>query len=265
METGEGHEVNGELSEVRVELTGEAEAAGDTGESGGHEMVKITVGGGGELEGAEADIVESLVVNAHDIIGVLDELMHGEGGVVGLDDGVGDLGGGHDREGAHLSVGVLLTDLGDEEGAHAGAGTTTEGVGDLEALKAIAALSLLTDDVEDGVDELSTLGVVTLGPVVTGASLAEDEVVGAEELAEGTGADGVHGAGLEIHEDGAGHVAATGGFVVVNVDALELEVGVTVVGAGRVNAVLVGDDLPELGADLVTALATLDGDDLTHG
>ena len=37
------------------------------------------------------------------------------------------------------------------------------------------------------------------------------------------------------------------------------------VGSGRVNAVLVGDDLPELGADLVTALASLDVDDLTAG
>merc|ERR1740121_2801907 len=118
--------------------------------------LKITVGGGGELEGSEADIVEGLVVNAHNLIGVLNKLMDGEGGVVGLDDGVGDLGGGHHGEGGHDSVGVLLTDLGDEEGAHAGAGTTTEGVGDLEALEAVAALSLLTDDVEDGVDELST-------------------------------------------------------------------------------------------------------------
>merc|ERR1711976_701885 len=113
----------------------------------GDEMVEITVGGGGELQGAEAGIVESLVVNAHDIIGVLDELMDGEGGVVGLNDGIGHLGGRHDREGAHLSVGVLLTDLGDEEGAHAGAGTTTEGVGDMEALEVVTALSLLTDDI----------------------------------------------------------------------------------------------------------------------
>merc|ERR1712073_215616 len=161
METGEGHEVDGELSEIRVELTRETEAAGDTGEGGRDEMVKITIGGGGELEGTEADIVKGLVIDAHDIIGVLDELMHGEGSVVGLDDGIRDLGGRHDGEGAHLSVGVLLTDLGDEEGAHAGAGTTTEGVGDLEALEAITTLSLLTDDVEDGVDELGTFGIVT--------------------------------------------------------------------------------------------------------
>jgi hypothetical protein len=45
--------------------------------------------------------------------------------------------------------------------------------------------------------KLSALGVVALGPVVAGAGLAEDEVVGAEELAEGASADGVHGAGLK--------------------------------------------------------------------
>ena len=37
------------------------------------------------------------------------------------------------------------------------------------------------------------------------------------------------------------------------------------VGAGRVDAVLVGDDdLPELGADLVAALTGLDVDEFTH-
>ena len=39
---------------------------------------------------------------------------------------------------------------------------------------------------------------------------------------------------------------ATCGFIVVDVDPLELEVGVAVVCAGRVDAVLVRDHLPEL-------------------
>jgi len=69
---------------------------------------------------------------------------------------------------------------------------------------------------------------VALGPVVTGARLAEHEVVGSEELTEGAGSNGVHGAGLEIEEDGAGDVSTTGGLVVVDVDSLELEIGVTV-------------------------------------
>merc|ERR1711935_1004018 len=104
--------------------------------------------------------------------------------------------------------------------------------------------------------DLGAFGVMALSPVVSGAGLSEDEVVGAEELAEGTGTDGVHGTGLEIHEDRAGDVTATSSFVVVDVNALELEVGVSVVRAGGVNSMFVGDNLPELGPDLVTALTS---------
>jgi len=264
MESGEGGQVDGELSEIGVKLTGESEATGESGEGGGDEMVKITVGGGGELEGSEADIVEGLVVNAHNLIGVLNKLMDGEGGVVRLNNGIGDLGRGHDGEGAHHSVGVFFSDLGDEECSHTGSGTTTERVGDLETLEAIATFGFFTDNIEDGVDEFSTFGVVTLGPVVTGTGLSEDEVIGSEELTERSGTDGVHGSGLEIHEDGSGDVTSTGGFVVVNVDSLELEIGVTVVRTGGVNTVFIGDDFPELGTDLVTALTGLDVNDFSH-
>jgi len=127
-------------------------------------------------------------------------------------------------------------------------------VGDLETLQAVAGLSLLADDVQDGVDELCTLSVVTLGPVVASTRLAEDEVVRAEHLTEGTSADGVHRAGLQIHQDGAGHIATTGGLVEVDVDALQLQVRVALVGTGGVHAVFVADDLPELGTNLVAAL-----------
>jgi len=264
MESWEWDEVDSELSEIGVELTWESEAASDTGEGSRDEMVKITVGWGGELEGSEADIVKGLVINAHDLIGVLDELMDGEGGVVGLDDGIGDLGGGHDGESAHNSVGVLFSDLGDEEGSHTGSGTTTEGVGDLETLEAIATLGFLSDDIEDGVDKFGTLGVMTLGPVVTGTSLSEDEVVWSEELTEWAGSDGVHGTWLKIHKDSSWDVSTTSGLVIVDVDSLKLEIGVTVIGTGWVNSVLVGDDLPEFGTDLVTALTSLDMNDFSH-
>ena len=167
---------------------------------GGDEVVEVTEGRGGELEGAEADVVQGLVVEEERLVGVLDELVDREHAVVRLDDGVRHLGRREDRVGAHDAVGVLLADLGDEEGAHAGAGAATERVGDLEALEAVAALGLLADDVEDGVDELGALGVVALGPVVAGARLAEDEVVRAEDLAEGARADRVHGARLEVHQ-----------------------------------------------------------------
>ena len=264
VETRERDHVDGELAEVAVELAREAEAAGGGRHDRRDEVVEVTEGRGGELEGAEADVVERLVVKEERLVRVLDELVDREDAVVRLDDGVRHLRRREDRVGAHDAVRVLLTDLGDEEGAHARAGAATERVGHGEALEAVAALGLLADDVKDGVDELGALGVVALGPVVARARLAEDEVVRAEDLAERARADRVHGARLEVHEDVARDVAAAGRLVVVHVDALELEVRVTVVGAGRVNAVLIGDDLPELGADLVTALATLDSNDLTH-
>ena len=265
MKTWEWHEVDCELSQVRVELTWESEAASDTGKGGRNEMVQITVGWGGELEGSEADIVKGLVINAHDIIGVLDELMDREGGVVWLDDGVGHLWGWHDGVGNHLSVWVLFSDLGDEEGSHTRSGTSTKGVGDLESLEAIATFGFLSHNIEDGVNEFSSLGVVTLGPIVTSTGLSEDKVVWSEELTEWSGSDRVHGTWLKIHEDGSWDVTTTSSFVVVDVDSLELEVGVTVVGTSWVNSVFVRDDFPELGTDLVTALTSLDVDDFSHG
>ena len=62
--------------------------------------------------------------------------------------------------------------------------------------------------------------MVALGSVVTCASLAEDEVVGAGKLAE-RGTDRTHGAGLEVDKGGVGHVAAADGRVIVHVDALD--------------------------------------------
>ena len=86
-------------------------------------------------------------------------------------------------------------------------------------LQTIARFSLLADNVENGVNELGALGVMALGPVVTGARLAKDKVVGAEDLAKGARSDRVHGAGLQIDQDGTGHVFAAGGLVVVHIDA----------------------------------------------
>jgi hypothetical protein len=47
-------------------------------------MVETTVGRDGEHEGTEADAVQGLVVNAHGLVGVPDELMHGEDSAKGV-------------------------------------------------------------------------------------------------------------------------------------------------------------------------------------
>jgi hypothetical protein len=264
VETGEGDEVHSELTEVGVELAWKAKAAGNAGHGSRHEVVEVTIGRGCELEGAEADIVESFIVEAEALIGIFYQLVDTKRGVVGFNDCVTDFGGRAHGVCGHDSVRVFLSNLGDEEGTHASSSTTAKRVSDLEALEAVTRFRFLADYVKDRVDEFGTFGVVPLGPVVTSACLPEDEVVRAEKLAKRASTNRVHGSGLEVHEYSTGDVAAARGFVVVDVDAFELKIGITMVGTSRVDAVLIRDYFPELSADLVTALAALDVYEFTH-
>merc|ERR1712115_717479 len=58
VEPGEGDHVDGQLPQVSIELAGEPEAGGDTGHGEGNQVVQVTIGGGGQLQGPEADVVE---------------------------------------------------------------------------------------------------------------------------------------------------------------------------------------------------------------
>ena len=82
VETWEGYHVDSQFPEISVQLTRESEAGGDTGHGGGDKMVQVTVCGGGEFQGTEADVVESFIVNAVCFICVLNKLVDGEGGIV---------------------------------------------------------------------------------------------------------------------------------------------------------------------------------------
>ena len=75
MESWEWDQVNGELSQVRVQLTWESKTTGDSGHGSGDEMVQVTIGWGGEFQSSEADIIEGFVVNDHALVGVFDQLM----------------------------------------------------------------------------------------------------------------------------------------------------------------------------------------------
>ena len=116
-------------------------------------------------------------------------------------------------------------------------------MGQLESLKTVTALSFLPDNVKNGVYELSSLGVVSLGPVVSSSRLSENKVIGSVDLAERSRSDRVHGAGFQIYQDSAGDIFSSGSLVVVDIDPLQLEIRVSVVGSGRVNSMLIRDDL----------------------
>ena len=77
-----------------------------------------------------------------------------------------------------------------------------------------------------------------------------------EELTEGASADRVHGSGLQVDEDGTGNVLATSGLIVVNVNALQLEVRVTVVCTGGVDTVLKSNNIKSVSNSVAKSAST---------
>ena len=87
---------------------------------------------------------------------------------------------------------------------------------------------------------------MALSPVVSSSRLTKDEVVRPEDLAVGTRSDGIHGARFEVNKDSPWDVLSSGGFVVINVDPFELKIRRSDVRSGRIDAMFVRNDLPEL-------------------
>ena len=85
-----------------------------------------------------------------------------------------------------------------------------------------------------------------------------------EQFSIRTRPDAVHGTGLQVHQHSPGDILATPSLIVVYVDPFKLEVRLPLVGTSGVDTVLVTDDLPELGTNLVAALASLNVDDFSH-
>jgi len=88
VKTREWNHVDGKLSKIGVELSGEAEASGDTRHGERDQVIEITICRSGQLERAEANIIKGLVVDAVCFIGILDQLVDRQSGVVRLDDRV---------------------------------------------------------------------------------------------------------------------------------------------------------------------------------
>merc|ERR1719277_2535235 len=128
------------LRKSQFNWPGETEASCDAAHSGAHQVVQVPIGGRGQFQRAETDIVECLVIQEEALIRILDELVKTEDRIIWLHHRVGDLRTWNDREGFHDAVWVLFPNLGDEQGAHSRSRASAQGVAHLEALEAIATL-----------------------------------------------------------------------------------------------------------------------------
>ena len=104
----------------------------------------------------KANVVKSFVVDTVGFISVLHKLMNRQGCIVGLYDSVRHFRTGDHRVGVHNSVGEFFADFRDEKCSHSRSGSTSKGVGKLESLETITGLCFFTNNIKDGVDELSS-------------------------------------------------------------------------------------------------------------
>ena len=153
-------------------LSGETKASRNTAHRSWYEVIQVAIGWCGELQGSEADIVQSFIVDTVCLIGVLNQLMDWQCSVVGFHNSVRYFWWWYDAECVHNSVGVFFSDLGNEKRSHTGAGSAAQRVCELKALKTIAALCFFANDIENGIYQFGSFGVVSFCPIVSSATLA---------------------------------------------------------------------------------------------
>ena len=166
------HKVGLELGDINVKSTVESEGSSEGGDNLGNESVEVGVGWSLDIEVSSADVVNGLVIDHNSNIGMLEEGVSGQDGVVWLNNGGGDLWGWVDGE---SKLGLLTVINGkslEEKGSESGTGSSTDGVEDEETLETGALVGELSDSVEAEIDDLLTDGVMSSGEVVGGILLS---------------------------------------------------------------------------------------------
>jgi len=266
VDTGVGDEVGLELGNINVEGTIETEGSGQGRDNLSDETVQVGVGGALDIEVAAADIVDGLVVEHDGDIGVLEERVGGEDGVVRFNNGGGDLGRGVDGESELGFLTVIDGESLEEERSESGSGTSTDGVEDEETLETSALIGELSDSVEAEIDDLTSDGVVTSGEVVGGILLSGDELLGVEELSVGSGSDLIDNGGLKIEEDGSGDVLTGTSLGEEGVESVVTTTDGLIGGhlTVRLDSVLEAVEFPAGVTDLDTGLTDVDGNNFSH-
>ena len=76
VETRERDHIDGQFTQIGVQLARETQTSCDARHGERDEVVEVAVGGGGQTQGSEADVVEGLVVDAEGLVRVLHELVN---------------------------------------------------------------------------------------------------------------------------------------------------------------------------------------------
>jgi hypothetical protein len=266
MDSGVGDQVSLEFSDIDIEGTIESQRGSQRGDDLSNKSVEVGVSGSFDIELSSADVVDSFVVEHDSDIGVFKEGVSGQDGVVGFNDGSGDLGRGVDGETELGLLTVIDGESFEEEGTETGTSTTTDGVEDHETLETSTVISELSDSVKGKIDDFFTDGVVTSGEVVGSIFLTGDKLFGVEELSVGTSSDFIDDGGFEIKEDGSGDVLAGTSFGEEGVESIITTTDSLVRGhlTIRLDTVFKTEEFPTSVTDLDTGLTDVDRNNFSH-
>lgn len=210
-------------------------------------MIKIAISRCCELQSAEANVIKSLIVNTESLVCIFHQLMNAQSWVVRLNDSVTDFWRWHHRKSVHNSVGKFFTNFRNQQSSHATASATTKRVSQLKALQAIATFRLLSHNIHHRINELSAFGVVALCPIVAGTRLSKDIIIGSKESPVRRHLQTLNRSRLKIDQNRTWNIFITSRrLIVINVYALQLKIGIALVIACRIDAVLFGNYFPKL-------------------
>ena len=134
MNTRVGDEVGLEFGDIDVQSTVESEGSSEGRNDLSDKSVKVGVGGSFDIELSSADIVDGFVIEHNSDISVFKEGVSGKDGVVGLNDGVGDLRGGVEGESELGFLAVIDGKSFEKEGSESRSSSTSDGVENEESL-----------------------------------------------------------------------------------------------------------------------------------
>jgi hypothetical protein len=266
MDSWVGDQVGLEFSYIDVKGTIESEGGSQWWDNLSDESVQVSVGGSLNIEVSSADIVDGFVVEHNGDIGVFEERVGWEDGVVWLNDGSWNLGWWVDGETELGFLTIVDWESLEEERSETWTGTTTDWVEDEETLETSALISELSDSVEAEIDDFFTDGVMTSGEVVGGIFFTWDELLGMEELSVGTSSDFINNGWLEIEEDASGDVLTSTSLGEEGVEGIITTTNglvwwhLTV----RLDTVLKAEEFPASVTDLDTGLTNVNWNDFSH-
>jgi len=267
MDTWVWHQVGLELRNIDIEGTIETKGSRQRRDNLSNQPVQVGVRWSLNIQVASADIVQGLVIDLVGHIGVFQEGMDAQDGVVWLHDCGSNLRAAPDSE---RDLGFLTVIDGQSlqhEAPQTRSSTTTDGMVDQETLKTRTVIGQLTDAIQAQIDNFLTDSVVTTGEVVCGIFLTRDQLFRVEQLTVSSRSDFIDDGRLQIDEDSTRDVLSGTSFrekgvegVITTTDSLvgrHLTIGL--------DTVLEAKQLPASITDLDTGLTDVNSDSFTHG